>query len=104
MAYDDRDEDEIDISRSRRPAEDIPNYLVQSILVTLCCCLPLGIVAIINAAKVNTYVAQGDYQKAREASDAAKKWSTIGAIVGVIVNILSLIVRIAAESGGNRRF
>jgi hypothetical protein len=64
--------------------------------------VPLGIVAIVNAAQVNTFVAQGNYQKAREASDAAKKWSTIGAIIGVIVNILAFIVQIAANTGGNR--
>src|SRR5882724_11600119 len=29
------------------PAEPVPNYLVQSILCTLCCCLPFGIVAIV---------------------------------------------------------
>ena len=31
----------------------VPNYLVQSILVTLFCCLPFGIVAIVYAAQVN---------------------------------------------------
>ena len=31
---------------------NIPNYLVQAILVTICCCLPAGIVAIVFAAQV----------------------------------------------------
>lgn len=36
---------------------NVPNHLVMSILCTLFCCLPLGIVGIINAAKVNGLVA-----------------------------------------------
>jgi len=38
----------------------IPNYLVQSVLVTLCCCLPLGVVAIVNSAQVDSRLAAGD--------------------------------------------
>ena len=33
--------------------EQIPNYLVQAILVTIFCCLPFGIVSIVYAAQVN---------------------------------------------------
>ena len=43
-----------------RVAADIPNYLWQSIIVTLLCCLPLGIPAIIYATKVHTKLLQGD--------------------------------------------
>src|SRR5262249_40218583 len=38
-----------------------PNYLVPSILVTLCCCLIGGIIAIVHAAQVNSKWAAGDY-------------------------------------------
>ena len=51
---------------------DIPNYLVWSILTTLFCCLPLGIVAIIYSADVNTKLATGDFNGAMEASSKAK--------------------------------
>ena len=64
-------------STSANPAGgggDVPNYLVQSILVTLCCCLPFGIVAIVSAAKVNGLLASGDYEGAVKASEDAKKW------------------------------
>ncbi|MDQ3389279.1 MAG: CD225/dispanin family protein, partial [Gemmatimonadota bacterium] len=34
------------------PDRNVPNYLIPSILATLCCCLPAGIVSIIYAAQV----------------------------------------------------
>ena len=62
----------------------IPNYLWQSIVVTLCCCLPLGVVGIIFAAQVNSKLAQGDIAGAREASSKAKMFTMIGFAVGLI--------------------
>src|SRR6185503_13035455 len=36
-----------------------PNYLTQAIVVTLCCCVPFGIPAIVFAAQVNSKFQQG---------------------------------------------
>ncbi|MBK7946288.1 MAG: CD225/dispanin family protein [Flavobacteriales bacterium] len=44
------------------------NWLVESILVTLFCCLPFGIVGIINAASVNSKFDAGDIAGAETAS------------------------------------
>ena len=49
--------------------ENIPNYLVQAILVTLFCCLPFGVVAIIQAAQVNSKLQAGDVAGARISSE-----------------------------------
>lgn len=110
--YDDRDDDAPPRRRRRDRDDDDyggggggtppPNYLVQSILVTLCCCLPFGIAAIVNAASVNSAWASGDYAAARRASDQAKKWSTIGAVIGIVVNIISGIAQVALmqQQGG----
>jgi hypothetical protein len=108
MAYNDRDDDnldDLDISTGRGGGgRDIPNYLTQSILVTLCCCLPLGIVAIINAAQVNGYIASGNYEAARQASDQAKKWSTIGAVLGIIGTVIWVVLQVLVESNRPGRF
>ena len=62
-------------SYSSTPApSNLPNYLVQSILVTLFCCLPFGIAAIIQAAQVNNKITAGDMAGAMEASRKAKMW------------------------------
>ncbi len=70
---------------------NIPNYLAQSILVTLFCCLPLGIPAIVFAAQVNGKVQAGDIQGAIEASGKAQMWAWWSFGVGLVSSILYLI-------------
>ena len=64
------------------------NYLVWSILATLCCCLPFGIPAIVFASQVDGKHASGDYQGAQESSDKAKMWTMIAAGLGLVGGIL----------------
>ena len=68
---------------------NVPNYLVQSILVTIFCCapLPLGIVAIVFAAQVNGKLAAGDYAGAVSASKQAKMWCWIAFGVGLAAEL-----------------
>lgn len=51
------------------------NYLIQSILITLFCCQPFGIVGIVFASQVNSKYSAGDYKGALQASKEAKKWT-----------------------------
>lgn len=67
-------------------------WMVESILVTILCCLPLGIVGIINASKVNSLFSAGDYAGAEKASAEAGKWTKIGAIIGFVVGIIYFII------------
>ncbi len=72
----------------------VPNYLVPAILVTIFCCLPLGIPALIFSSQVNTKLALGDYNGALESSKKAKLWTMIAAGVGVVGLILYIIVMV----------
>lgn len=76
------------ISNMQRPPK---TYLVESILVTLFCCLPFGIAGIVNAAKVESRFYAGDVEGANMAAADAKKWIKIGLIVSVIGWILYLL-------------
>lgn len=62
----------------------IPNYLVQSVLVTLCCCLPLGVVAIVNSAQVDSRLAAGDIAGAQRASKNARMFAWLGVLGGIL--------------------
>ncbi len=80
--------------------QPIPNYLVQSILVTIFCCQPFGIVAIIFAAKVDGLVARGDIAGAMDASKKAKTWAWVGFGVGafaVAIYAVMVMGSVAAE-------
>ena len=64
---------------------------MHAILVTLCCCLPFGIVAIVYAAQVNSKFGVGDYAGAQVSSANAKKWFLIALISGLVVQVLWVI-------------
>ncbi len=70
------------------PPGSVPNYLVQAILVTFCCCLPCGIVGIVYAAQVNTLLRAGDIAAAKQASDSAKLWCWIGLGIGLLFQLV----------------
>jgi hypothetical protein len=82
-------------------SEGVSNHLVQAIMVTVCCCLPFGIVSIVYAAQVNGKVALGDLVAAREYSQKAKLWAWVGFGCGAIGSALYFIlVMIGALAGG----
>lgn len=68
------------------------NWLVESILVTILCCLPFGIAGIVFASQVNSKFAAGDYDGAAKASQEAGKWTKIGFFIGLAVAILYIIM------------
>lgn len=63
-------------------------WLVESILVTLFCCMPFGIVGIIKASSVESKFRAGDYEGALEASKSAGKWTKLGFFISIAVYIL----------------
>lgn len=70
----------------------VPNYLAQAILVTIFCCIPFGIPAIVFAAQVNSKLAAGDIDGARDSSRKAKMWTWIAFGVGLAVIVIWLIL------------
>ena len=62
-----------------------PTYLVWAILATVLCCLPFGIVGIVNASQVSSRWRQGDFAGAQRASEQAKMWTIMSAAIGFAV-------------------
>jgi hypothetical protein len=77
----------------------IANNLVIAI-ISVICCLPLGIPAIIFATQVNTKVAAGDIAGAQESAAKAKKFAIIGIIVWAVCVVLYIVFALVLGVGG----
>ena len=80
------------------PATDtttsVPNYLIPAI-ISLFCCLPGGIVAVIFAAQVNGKVQAGDIAGAQDSAKKAKMFSFISiglGLLGIICYVLFVVI------------
>lgn len=71
------------------------NHLVLAIISTILCCLPLGIVSIIYAGKVDGLWSAGQYDEAESASKKARTWAIVSIITGIIIAIMYFITNIA---------
>ena len=71
----------------------VPNYLVPAI-ISIFCCWPLAIPAIIFATQVNGKVAAGDIAGAQDASKKAKMFSFIAIGIGVAIWLIYGIMMI----------
>lgn len=75
-------------------APPIKNYMTEAILVTLFCCLPFGVVAIINASQVEGHQRSGNYHAALTAADTAAKyvrWSLLSWVALVAVYLVAIL-------------
>ena len=82
------------------PPGTVKNYLVESILLLICCSQIFGIIALIYAGQVNGKLSAGDYRGAVECSENAKKWCLIGLCVGIVCNFLAVIFGILSAAAG----
>ncbi|MBL7500716.1 CD225/dispanin family protein [Frankia nepalensis] len=81
----------------------IPNYLWQSIVTTVLCCLPAGVIALVYSTRVQPKQQMGDIQGALEASKKAKTWCIVSAAVagaGILLYVLYIIIVVVAFASG----
>ena len=82
----------------------VPNYMVPAI-ISIFCCWPLAIPAIIFAAQVNGKVASGDVAGAQDSSKKAKMFSFIAiglGLLGILIYIIMLVLGVGLSALGNR--
>ena len=64
------------------------NNLVKAIIATVCCCVPFGIVAIVYAAQVDTFLKANNLAAALEASKKANMWGNLAIGIGLLQYVL----------------
>jgi len=82
----------------------VPNYMVPAI-ISIFCCWPLAIAAIIFAVQVNNKVQAGDIAGAQDASKKAKMFSFIAigiGLLGVVCYVVMMILGVGLSALGNR--
>lgn len=84
-------------SGTSQPAMPKPgSNMILAVLTTVCCCLPLGIVGIVYASKVDGLYFAGDYAGALSAAKSARTWSVIGIVASLVIGIIYLLIYGAA--------
>uniref|UniRef100_A0A665UN88 Uncharacterized protein n=1 Tax=Echeneis naucrates TaxID=173247 RepID=A0A665UN88_ECHNA len=73
----------------------VPSYLGWSIFNTLCCCLPLGIAAIVYSCKAKNANAAGESTIAAHASRTAKILNVVALVCGIILIIIFIALKAA---------
>jgi ABC-type phosphate transport system permease subunit len=69
----------------------VPNNLVIAI-ISILCCFPLGIPAIIFATQVNKKATEGDIAGAQEAAKKAKMFAMIGIGLWLLLMIIYVVI------------
>lgn len=79
-------------NHSGSPNSDLPpmpkNYLTWAVVMTVLCCLPAGIVAVVFASQVSAKYYAGDYAGAEKASERAQIWIIISFVLGILATSL----------------
>lgn len=73
-------------------------YVTESILIMLLCCMPFGVIGLVNGTSVSGSYAAGNYDEAQHKSDEAKKWCKWG-LIGGLVYLVFVVIYIIAVFG-----
>ncbi|KAI5608351.1 dispanin subfamily A member 2b-like, partial [Silurus asotus] len=71
-----------------------PTYLAWSIFNTICCCLPLGIIAIVFSCRTDTANTIGDATRANAHSQTAKKLNIAALVIGILLIIIVIVLNV----------
>lgn len=74
------------------PAGPPPGNNLILAIVSLLCCWPIGIPAVVFAAQVNGKWNAGDQAGAIDAAAKAKKFATIALVLGIIATIIYIVL------------
>lgn len=78
-------------SMDGKPLQQAYSGLALSIVLTILCFTPLGIVAIVHSSRVNAFNRKGDYAAAAAASASAARWRNATMLVSVLGYVLAAV-------------
>lgn len=74
----------------------VKTWLAESIIVTIFCCMPFGIIGIVYAVKVQMMNTERQMDLARQYSDKAKNWLLWGVAAGFVAYVLTFAFYVLA--------
>ena len=89
--------DQLRADPAAQTQKNIENHFIKSIIATVCCCVPFGIVGIIYATRVDAFLKAGNRAAAEDASKKASLWSNLAIGIGVVVNVLVTMLTVVYQ-------
>lgn len=84
----------------QKPVNWVP-YLILSIISTLCCCLPFGIVGIVFSAKINSAMLAGNLEEAQNNAKMARIWIIVSFAIGLLTWLIYMVLIVTGAVSGS---
>ena len=84
----------------QKPVSWVP-YLILSIISTLCCCLPFGVVGIVFSAKINSAMLAGNLEEAQNNAKMARIWIIVSFAIGILTWLIYMVLIVTGAVSGS---
>lgn len=84
----------------QEPVNWVP-YLILSIISTLCCCLPFGVVGIVFSAKINSAMLAGNLEEAQNNAKMARIWIIVSFAIGILTWLIYMVLIVTGAVSGS---
>lgn len=84
----------------QKPVNWVP-YLILSIISTLCCCLPFGVVGIVFSAKINSAILAGNLEEAQNNAKMARIWIIVSFAIGFLTWLIYMVLIVTGAVSGS---
>ena len=84
----------------QKPVNWVP-YLILSIISTLCCCLPFGVVGIVFSAKINSAMMAGNFEEAQNNAKMARIWIIVSFAIGLLTWLIYMVLIVTGAVSGS---
>ena len=84
----------------QEPVNWVP-YLILSIISTLCCCLPFGVVGIVFSEKINSAMLAGNLEEAQNNAKMARIWIIVSFAIGLLTWLIYMVLIVTGAVSGS---